>query len=98
MACGQAAETLALLNLARAGDNLVSSQTLYGGTYNLFAHTLPKLGITTQFVDIHDLDAGPRRPSTRAPRLLYVETIGNPRLDVPDFAALAEIAQRPASR
>ena len=57
VASGQAAETLALLNLAHAGDNIVSSKTLYGGTYNLFAYTLPKLGITTTFVDIHDLEA-----------------------------------------
>src|SRR5687768_18530433 len=55
LASGQAAETLTVLNLARSGDNLVSSQTLYGGTYNLFAYTLPKWGITTRFVDIHDL-------------------------------------------
>ena len=56
VASGQAAETLTVLNLAHAGDNLVSSQTLYGGTYNLFAHSLPKWGITTRFVDIHNLD------------------------------------------
>ena len=56
VASGQAAETLAVLNLARAGDNLVSSQTLYGGTYNLFEYTLPKWGIKTKFVDIHNLE------------------------------------------
>ena len=91
LASGQAAEALTVLNLARAGDNLVSSQTLYGGTYNLFAHTLPKWGITTKFVDIHNLDAV-RQAIDEGTRLLFVETIGNPRLDVPDFAALAEIA------
>jgi O-acetylhomoserine (thiol)-lyase len=91
VASGQAAETLTVLNLARAGDNLVSSQTLYGGTYNLFEYTLPKWGITTRFVDIHNLDQV-RASIDGATRLLYVETIGNPRLDVPDFAALAEIA------
>jgi len=91
LASGQAAETLTVLNLARAGDNLVSSQTLYGGTYNLFAYTLPKWGITTKFVDIHNLDAV-RQAIDEGTRLLFVETIGNPRLDVPDFAALAEIA------
>lgn len=90
-ASGQAAETLTVLNLAHAGDNLVSSQTLYGGTYNLFAYTLPKWGITTKFVDIHNLDQV-RQAIDEGTRLLYVETIGNPRLDVPDFAALAEIA------
>ena len=91
VASGQAAETLTVLNLARAGDNLVSSQTLYGGTYNLFAYTLPKWGITTKFVDIHNLDQV-RAAVDQGTRLLYVETIGNPRLDVPDFEALATIA------
>ncbi|MCU0620649.1 MAG: O-acetylhomoserine aminocarboxypropyltransferase/cysteine synthase [Gemmatimonadales bacterium] len=91
VASGQAAETLAVLNLARAGDNLVSSQTLYGGTYNLFAYTLPKWGITTRFVDIHNHDQV-RKAIDDGTRLLYVETIGNPRLDVPDFEALAAIA------
>jgi len=91
LASGQAAETLTVLNLARAGDNLVSSQTLYGGTYNLFAHSLPKWGITTRFVDIHDLDQV-RAAIDAGTRLVFVETIGNPRLDVPDFEALAEIA------
>ena len=91
VASGQAAETLTVLNLARAGDNLVSSQTLYGGTYNLFEYTLPKWGITTKFVDIHNLDQV-RAAIDAGTRLLYVETIGNPRLDVPDFEALATIA------
>ena len=91
LASGQAAETLTVLNLAGAGDNLVSSQTLYGGTYNLFAYTLPKWGITTTFVDIHNLDQV-RAAIDDGTRLLFVETIGNPRLDVPDFEALAKIA------
>jgi O-acetylhomoserine (thiol)-lyase len=91
VASGQAAETLTVLNLARAGDNLISSQTLYGGTYNLFAYTLPKWGITTRFVDIHNLDQV-RSAIDDGTRLLFVETIGNPRLDVPDFEALADIA------
>jgi O-acetylhomoserine (thiol)-lyase len=93
LASGQAAETLTILNLARAGDNIVSSQTLYGGTYNLFAYTLPKWGITTTFVDIHNLDQV-RKAINDGTRALYVETIGNPRLDVPDFTALAEIAHQ----
>jgi O-acetylhomoserine (thiol)-lyase len=88
---GQAATTLSVLNLARAGDNLVSSQTLYGGTYNLFAYTLPKWGITTKFVDIHNLEQV-RAAIDSGTRLLFVETIGNPRLDVPNFEALADIA------
>lgn len=91
VASGQAAETLTVLNLSRAGDNLVSSQTIYGGTYNLFAYTLPKWGITTRFVDIHNLDQV-KRAIDGGTRLLFVETIGNPRLDVPDFEALAKIA------
>jgi O-acetylhomoserine (thiol)-lyase len=91
VASGQAATTLTVLNLAAAGDNLVSSQTLYGGTYNLFAYTLPKWGITTKFVDIHNLDQV-RAAIDGGTRLLFVETIGNPRLDVPNFEALADIA------
>ena len=91
LASGQAAETLTVLNLARAGDNLVSSQTIYGGTVNLFSHSLPKWGITTRFVDIHDHDAV-RAAIDDKTRLMFVETIGNPQLDVPDFEALAAIA------
>ncbi len=91
VASGQAATTLSILNLARSGDNLVSSQTLYGGTYNLFEYTLPKLGIKTRFVDIHNLDQV-RAAIDDGTRLLFVETIGNPRLDVPNFEALADIA------
>jgi len=91
VASGQAAETLTVLNLTRAGDNLVSSQTLYGGTYNLFEYTLPKWGIKTRFVDIHNLESV-RAAIDDGTRLLYVETIGNPRLDVPNFEALADIA------
>ncbi len=91
LASGQAAETLAILNLARAGDNIVSSASLYGGTYNLFAYTLPRLGITTRFVDGADPANFARAIDDRT-RALYVETIGNPRLDVPDLAAIADVA------
>ena len=91
VASGQAATTLTVLNLAHAGDNLVSSQTLYGGTYNLFEYTLPKWGISTKFVDIHNLDQV-RAAIDAGTRLLFVETIGNPRLDVPNFEELADIA------
>jgi O-acetylhomoserine (thiol)-lyase len=91
VASGQAAETLTVLNLAHAGDNLISSRTLYGGTFNLFTYTLPKWGINTRFVDIHNLDQV-RAAIDDGTRLLFVETIGNPRLDVPDFEALADIA------
>jgi len=91
LASGQAAETLTILNLARAGDNIVSSSSLYGGTYNLFHYTLPKIGITTRFVD-------GTRPETFGPAIdantkaVYLETIGNPRLDIHDLAQIADIA------
>jgi O-acetylhomoserine (thiol)-lyase len=88
---GQAAQTLAILNLAQAGDSVVASKALYGGTVALFAHTLPRLRITTRFVDIHDLDAV-RNAIDATTRAVYVETLGNPKLDVPDFRALADIA------
>ncbi|MBA3659154.1 MAG: O-acetylhomoserine aminocarboxypropyltransferase/cysteine synthase [Gemmatimonadales bacterium] len=90
-ASGQSATTLTILNLCRAGDNLVSSQTLYGGTHNLFAYSLPKWGIQSRFVDIHDLERVRAAIDDRT-RLIFVETIGNPRLDVPDLEALAEVA------
>jgi O-acetylhomoserine (thiol)-lyase len=88
---GQAAQTLAILNLAQAGDSLVSSSALYGGTFTLFQHTLPRLGIRTKFVDAND----PRKVAAAiddTTRAVYVETIGNPNLDVPDFEALAKVA------
>ncbi len=88
---GQAAQTLAILNLAQAGDSLVSSSALYGGTFTLFQHTLPRLGIRTKFVDAND----PRKVAAAiddTTRAVYVETIGNPNLDVPDFTALAKVA------
>ena len=90
-ASGQAAQTLALLNLAQAGDTIVSSSALYGGTFTLFQHTLPRLGIRTKFVDAND----PRKVAAAidgTTRAVYVETIGNPKLDVPDFRALADVA------
>jgi O-acetylhomoserine (thiol)-lyase len=92
LSSGQAAETLAILNLAEAGDHIVASPSLYGGTYNLFHYTLPKLGITVDFVDDpDDLDqwAARVRPSTRA---FYGETIGNPRGDVLDIPGVASVA------
>lgn len=90
-ASGQAAETLAILNLAQAGDSIVTSRSLYGGTVALFRHTLPRLGITTKFVDTSDLEAV-ESAIDETTRAVYVETIGNPRLDVPDFRRLADIA------
>jgi O-acetylhomoserine (thiol)-lyase len=89
-ASGQAAELLALLNLAQAGDNIVATSSLYGGTWALLGHTLPRLGITTRFVDnTAESLAAAIDERTRA---VYVETIGNPRLDVPDLAAVAAVA------
>lgn len=91
LASGQAAETIALLNILRAGDEIVSSSTLYGGTYNLLAVTLPKLGITTHFVDSSDPENF-RRAITPRTKALYAETIGNPKMDVLDFEPVAKIA------
>jgi len=91
-ASGQAAQTLALLNLAQAGDEIVASTSLYGGTYALLAHTLPRLGITTRFVDLAAGPAAFADAITDRTRAIYVETIGNPKLDVPDFEALAAVA------
>jgi O-acetylhomoserine (thiol)-lyase len=91
VASGQAAETLALLAITQVGDEIVSANNLYGGTYQLFHYTLPKLGRTVKFVDSRDPDAF-RRAITPKTRALYAETIGNPKLDVPDFEALARIA------
>jgi O-acetylhomoserine (thiol)-lyase len=91
LASGQAAETFAILNLAGAGDNIVSSTDLYGGTYNLFRHTLPKLGITTRFVDARDYD-GFRNAIDDKTKAFYLELIGNPKLDVLNLELIAEIA------
>ncbi len=91
LASGQAAETLAILNLASAGDNIVSSSSLYGGTYNLFHYTLPKLGITVKFVD--GLDPASFGPAIdERTKAVFFETIGNPRLDVHDIRAIADVA------
>jgi O-acetylhomoserine (thiol)-lyase len=91
VASGQAAETLSILNLARSGDNIVSSSSLYGGTYNLFTHTLPKLGITTTYVDGSDPSAFGRAINERT-KAVFLELIGNPRLDVHDLASIADVA------
>jgi len=88
---GAAAITFALLTITQLGDEIVSGNNLYGGTYALFHYTLPKLGRTTKFVNSRDPEAF-RKAITPKTRALYVETIGNPKLDVPDFEALAKIA------
>lgn len=91
VASGQAAEVLALLNITQVGDEIVAANNLYGGTYQLFHYTFPKLGRKVVFVDSGNPDAF-RRAITPRTRALYAETIGNPKLDVPDFAALAAVA------
>lgn len=93
LSSGAAAITYTLQALAQNGGHIVAQQTIYGGSYNLLAHTLPTLGITATFVDIHDLDAVERavQENTRA---IYVETLGNPNSDIPDLDALADLAHR----
>jgi O-acetylhomoserine (thiol)-lyase len=90
-ASGMAAITTAVLTILRAGDEILSSSSLFGGTFSLFRDTLSNYGITTHFVDPLDLD-GFRKGLNERTRLLFVETIGNPKLDVPDIPALAQIA------
>jgi O-acetylhomoserine (thiol)-lyase len=91
VASGQAAISLALLNIARAGDEIVSCDNLYGGTYNLFKYTLARMGIEVKFVPSNDLGAiaGAIGPKTKA---VYAESIGNPKLDVADLEGIARIA------
>ena len=90
---GQAAVTYAIQTIAEAGDNIIASTALYGGTFNLFAHTLPQLGITTRFAD-H------RNPSSFEPlidaktKAIFVESLGNPQGNVTDVAAVADVAHR----
>ena len=91
LASGQAAVTLALQNIANSGDEIVSTTSLYGGTYNLFHYTLPKLGITVRFVDAED-EAGLRAAINDKTRAIYTETVGNPKLDIVDIEKLAAIA------
>ena len=91
VASGQAAETLALLAITQPGDEIVSADNLYGGTYQLFHYTFPKLGRKVKFVNSTNPDEV-KRAVTGATRAIYAETIGNPKLDVPDFEAIAKIA------
>ena len=91
LASGAAAVTYTIQALAHQGDHIVAQKTIYGGSYNLLAHTLTDFGVETTFVDIHDLDevAAAIRPNTK---ILYCETLGNPNSDIPDIDALAELA------
>jgi len=93
VASGQAAITYSILNIANSGDEIVSSTSLYGGTYNLFAHSLKKLGITVRFVDQSN-PANFEAAINEKTKALYIESIGNPRGDVADIEAIAEIAHR----
>ncbi|MNP99629.1 Methionine gamma-lyase [compost metagenome] len=93
LASGQSAVTYAILTIAEAGDNIISSSTLYGGTYNLFAHTLPQYGITTRFADPADLAAFEGQIDDRT-KAIFAESVGNPLGNITDIAALAELAHR----
>ena len=92
-ASGAAAISYTIQALAQAGEHIVAQKTIYGGTYNLLAHTLPQYGITTSFVDAHDLAAveAAIQPNTKA---VYLETLGNPNSDIPDIDTIAAIAHR----
>ena len=91
LASGQAAETAAVLNIAEAGDHIVSSSSIYGGTYNLFKYTLAKLGIETTFVAPDDPENF-RKAIRKNTKLVYAETLGNPLINIVDIEALAAIA------
>ncbi len=93
VASGQSAITLALLNIAKAGDEIVSADNLYGGTYNLFHYTFPRMGITVKFVTSNDLVAFQKAITPRT-KALYAESIGNPKLDVADLEGIAGVAHK----
>ena len=93
VASGQAAETLAILNIAEAGDHIVSSPSLYGGTYNLFAHTFPQYGLTVKFADHRDPSSFEKLIDANT-RAIFCESVGNPAGNITDFAALADVAHR----
>lgn len=92
-ASGQAAEVLTITTLCESGDEIVASSALYGGTYTLLSQSLARLGITTRFVTDSD-PASFEAEITDKTKLIYLETIGNPRLDIPDFEGIAEVAHR----
>ncbi len=93
LASGQAAITYAIQTIAEAGDNIVSSTTLYGGTYNLFAHTLPQYGIEVRFADYRDPDSFAKLIDGKT-KAIYCESVGNPLGNITDFEKLAEIAHQ----
>jgi O-acetylhomoserine (thiol)-lyase len=90
---GQAATTLAVLNIAQAGDDIVSADNLYGGTYNLFHYTLPRLGMKVHFAKSNDL-AALQKAITPRTKAIYAESIGNPKLDVADLEGLSQLAHK----
>ena len=91
VASGQAAETIAILNIAQNGDEIVSADNLYGGTYTLFENTFKRFGIKVKFVDSEDLD-GFKKAITKKTKAVYAESIGNPKLNITDIESLADIA------
>ncbi len=93
LSSGAAAITYAILALAQSGDHIVAQKTIYGGSYNLLAHTLTQYGISTTFVDIHNMEEVENaiQENTKA---IYIETLGNPNADIPDISALSEIAHK----
>ncbi|MAP10427.1 MAG: O-acetylhomoserine aminocarboxypropyltransferase [Gammaproteobacteria bacterium] len=91
LASGQAATTYALITIAEAGDNIISTSTLYGGTYNLFAHTMPQFGIETRFVGPNDVDAIASKIDSKT-KAVFCESIGNPAGNVADLSAIADVA------
>ncbi|MGN0772154.1 MAG: O-acetylhomoserine aminocarboxypropyltransferase/cysteine synthase family protein [Christensenellales bacterium] len=93
LASGAAAITYTIQALAQNGGHVVSQKTIYGGSYNLLQHTLPAFGITTTFVNIHDLDEVERAIKDNT-KLIYIETLGNPNSDIPDIDALAQLAHK----
>jgi hypothetical protein len=92
VASGQAAETLAILTIAEAGDTIVASPSLYGGTFNLFRHTLPKLGVTVNFVENPDDPESWRAAADENTKLFFGETIPNPKGDILDIEAVSAVA------
>jgi len=93
VASGQSAIALALLNLAQAGDEIVSADNLYGGTYNLFRHTFARFGVTVRFVPSNDLAAMEQAINDRT-KAVYAESVGNPKLDVADLEGISALAHR----
>ena len=93
LASGAAAITYTLQALAQNGGHIVAQKTIYGGSYNLLAHTLPNFGITASFVNIHELEETEKAIQSNT-RAIYIETLGNPNSDIPDIDALAALAHK----